>query len=270
MAISRSHLSRRQFVSGASLLGAAAVLAACGGAPAAPTAGPAPANTPAPTAPPATQAPLQVTAAPVVTAAPTNTTAPATTPTAAAAASSPTPTTQAAAAASGNTLVYGKTGDAVKLDPNDIEDGESVLVTNEIFDSLVRYSLKQPPLTIEPALAQAWKISDDNLTLTFNLRQGVKFHDGTDFNADAVVFTFQRLSDAKNPYHTGKFVYWNDNFGGFPGNLASIEKVDDHTVKMTLKQPDGEILPKLSLFSFAIVSPTAVKKDPENFFKNRS
>ncbi len=254
--------SRRQFATYIGALSAATALAACGGAaPAAPTA--APASTPPPTQPPPTQAALQITAAPAATAAPTNTPAP--TP---AVAPSPTAAPKAAAATPGNTLIVGRAGDAVKLDANDIEDGESNQVTLEIFESLVRYSLTQPPLTIEPSLAEAWEISADNLTLTFHLRKGVKFHDGSDFNADAVVFTFQRLSDDKNPFHKGKFVYWNDNFGGFPGNLKSIEKVDDNTVKLTLNAPDGEILPKLSLFSFAIVSPTAVKKDPDNFFKN--
>jgi peptide/nickel transport system substrate-binding protein len=252
---SRSSLSRRSFVTCLSLFGAAGVLAACGGAPAVPTAAPAAPAAPTPVAP--TQTPLQINAAPAATAVATATAAPA-------AAATP---TKAAAAISANTLIVGRAGDSVKLDANDIEDGESVMVTQEIFESLVRYSHKQPPLTIEPSLATAWSISPDNLTLTFNLRKGVKFHDGTDFNADAVVFTFKRLSDDKDPMHVGKFVYWNDNFGGFPGNLKSIEKVDDLTVKMTLVAPDGEILPKLSLFSFAIVSPTAVKKDPVNFFK---
>jgi peptide/nickel transport system substrate-binding protein len=261
--ISGLHLSRRRFVAGLGLLGAAGLMAACGGAPAAPTAAPAAAATPvAPTPVAATQTPLQINAAPAATAVPTATAA-AAAPTAAAA--SP---TKAAAATSANTVIVGRGGDSVKLDANDIEDGESVMVTQEIFEALVRYSHKQPPLTIEPSLATAWTISADNLTLTFNLRKGVKFHDGTDFNADAVVFTFKRLSDEKDPNHKGKFVYWTDNFGGFPGNLKSIEKVDDLTVKLTLAAPDGEILPKLSLFSFAIVSPTAVKKDPENFFKN--
>src|SRR6185312_11743732 len=134
--------------------------------------------------------------------------------------------------------------------------------------SLVRYDRKQPPLTIVPSLAEGWDISSDNLTLTFRLRKGVKFHDGTDFNADAVVFTFKRMSDPNDPYHKGKFPYYKENFGDFPGNLKGIEKIDDATVKMTLGEPDGEILPKLSLFAFAIVSPTAVKKDADNFTRN--
>jgi peptide/nickel transport system substrate-binding protein len=245
----------RAFGASALTAGTLALLSACGGTTTTPTSAP----TAPPTSPPATQAPLQVTAAPVVTAAPTPTAAPVT---------KPTVVPTKAATAAGNTLIIGRAGDSVKLDPNDIEDGESVMVTHQIFESLVRYSLKQPPLMIEPSLAEGWEISNDNLQLTFKLRKGVKFHDGTDFNADAVVFTFKRLSDANDPYHKGKFVYWNDNFGGFPGNLKSIEKIDDYTVKLTLASPDGEILPKLSLFSFAIVSPTAVKKDPDNFFKN--
>ena len=175
----------------------------------------------------------------------------------------------AAAAGKAGTLIIGRGGDSVGLDPGAIEDGESVQVTQEIYDSLVRYDRKQPPLTIVPALASAWEISPDNLQITFHLRQGVKFHDGTDFNADAVVFSFARQSDPSNPYNKGSHPYYKENFGDPPpGNLKSVEKVDDATVKFTLAKPDGEILPKLSLFAFAIVSPTAAKKDPEGFTRN--
>ncbi len=269
-------VSRRQFIQrlGASA-GAIALLAACGGPTAAtPTTAPAAgaagaAATTAPTAAAAANAttvPLAITAAPAVTAAiaptPAATTAPAagTAPTVA-------PTKGTSAAATGNTLIVGRGGDSVKLDPHDATDGESARVTTEIYDSLVRFSAKQPPLTIEPALAEAWDISSDNTQITFKLRKNVKFHDGTDFNADAVVFNFQRLSDPANPFHKGAFEYWKENFGDYPGNLKSIEKVDDATVKFVLNKADGVILPKLSLFTFAIISPTAVKKDPENYFK---
>jgi peptide/nickel transport system substrate-binding protein len=270
-------MSRRQLIHQVMSAGAGAaalaMLAACGGtasvvsttgttaasASLAATSSSAAATT---SAPAATVAPLAITAAPVVTAS-TSSSASAT-----AAATTAASASAASASVQAGTLIVGRSGDSVKIDPNDIEDGESTMVTTEIFDSLVKYSPKQPPLTIQPALAEAWDISSDNLQLTFKLRQGVKFHDGTDFNADAVMFTFQRMSDPTNPYHKGQFVYWHDNFGGFPGNLKSIDKIDNNTVKLTLSQPDGEILPKLSLFFCNIISPTAFKKDPVNFFKN--
>lgn len=178
------------------------------------------------------------------------------------------PTQAASTGGSGGTLIVGRAGDSVKLDPHDITDGESNQVTLEVFNTLVRYSDKQPPLVIEPSLAEKWTISEDNKTITFNLRKGVKFHDGTAFNADAVIFSFDRMSNPKNEFHKGTFEYYKENFGDFPGNLKSIEKVDDYTVKMTLNDPDGVILPKLSLFTFAIISPTAFKKDPDGFARN--
>jgi len=63
-------------------------------------------------------------------------------------------------------------------------------------------------------------VSDDLKTWTFYLRPGVKFHDGTDLDADAVVFNFQRWWDKASPYHvghTGNFVMWGYYFGGFKG-----------------------------------------------------
>lgn len=203
--------------------------------------------------PAATKPPLAITAVPTLSATTTSS------------AAGSTSASASGAAVKAGTLVIGRAGDSVGLDPSEIEDGESTMVTQEIYDSLVRYDRTQPPLTIVPSLAEGWDISSDNLQLTFRLRKGVKFHDGTDFNADAVVFTFKRMSDPNDPYHKGKFPYYQENFGGFPGNLKGIEKVDDSTVKFTLAKPDGEILPKLSLFAFAIVSPTAVKKDETNF-----
>jgi peptide/nickel transport system substrate-binding protein len=61
---------------------------------------------------------------------------------------------------------------------------------------------------VEPGLAESWEISDDGLVYTLHLRQGVKFHDGTDFNAEAVKFNLERQIDPNHPYHdTGQFPY---------------------------------------------------------------
>ena len=63
----------------------------------------------------------------------------------------------------------------------------------------------------KPGLVEKWEVSADSKTWTFKLRPNVKFHDGTPFDADAVVFNFQRWMDAKNPYHkSGDFTYWHD------------------------------------------------------------
>src|SRR5689334_1067267 len=83
-----------------------------------------------------------------------------------------------------DTLVYGKAKDAVKLDPADITDGESSAVTGNIFDGLVQF--KKNSTEVEPALATSWQTSADGKTWTFKLRPGVKFHDGTPCDAQAV------------------------------------------------------------------------------------
>jgi len=129
------------------------------------------------------------------------------------------------------TLVFAKS-DAVGLDPADVTDGESVTVIDNIFEGLVRY--KPGTTEVEPWLATSWDVSSDGLEWTFHLRQGVKFQDGTPFNADAVVFSYERQRDPNHPFHKyGKWDYWQWCFS----EVSKTEKVDDYTVKMTLDHP---------------------------------
>jgi ABC-type transport system substrate-binding protein len=115
-------------------------------------------------------------------------------------------------------LIFGRSGDSVGLDCVDESDFESLMVCAQIFEPLVAF---QPGTTaVIPWLAERWDVSDDLLTWTFTLRQGCKFQDGTDLDAEAVAFNFQRWWDADNPYHvghTGNFVHWTYYFGGFKG-----------------------------------------------------
>ena len=115
-------------------------------------------------------------------------------------------------------LIFGRSGDSVGLDPVDESDFESLMVCAQILEPLVAF---EPGTTnVVPALAERWEVSDDLLTWTFHLRKGIKFHDGTDLDADAVVFNFERWWDKDNPYHvghTGSFVHWTYYFGGFKG-----------------------------------------------------
>jgi peptide/nickel transport system substrate-binding protein len=117
-----------------------------------------------------------------------------------------------------NDLIFGRSGDSVGLDPVDESDFESLMVCAQILEPLVAF--KPGTTEIIPALAERWEASDDLLTWTFYLRHGIKFHDGTDLDADAVVFNFERWWDRDNPYHvghTGNFVHWTYYFGGFKG-----------------------------------------------------
>ncbi|MFP3416469.1 ABC transporter substrate-binding protein, partial [Bacillus sp. SIMBA_074] len=78
----------------------------------------------------------------------------------------------------------------VSLDPAIVTDGESFIVTQQVFETLVKYG--EDNTEIKPGLAESWKVSDDAKTYTFKLKTGIKFHDGSDFNAEAVVKNFQR------------------------------------------------------------------------------
>jgi peptide/nickel transport system substrate-binding protein len=113
-------------------------------------------------------------------------------------------------------LILGRSGDSVGLDCVDESDFESLMVCAQIFEPLVAF--KPGTTEVIPWLAERWEVSDDLLTWTFYLQQGVKFHDGTDLDAEAVAFNFERWWDPNNPYHvghTGNFVHWTYYFGGF-------------------------------------------------------
>ena len=90
----------------------------------------------------------------------------------------------------GDVLVYARGADSKKLDPQAIEDGESVNVVTQIFDTLVAFESKGTK--VEPALATSWTSSSDGMVWTFKMRSGVKFHDGTVCDAAAVAANFNR------------------------------------------------------------------------------
>ncbi|MBL4953573.1 ABC transporter substrate-binding protein [Neobacillus sp. OS1-32] len=164
-----------------------------------------------------------------------------------------------------DTLVYGRGGDSVSLDPITTTEGETFKVTINIFETLLNYG--EQDTTIHPGLAEKWKVSDDGLQYTFHLRQGVKFHDGTDFNADAVIYNFNRWMNGNEkqfPYYT--------MFGGFKKDkghvIKEIKALDDHTVQFILKRPQAPFLKNLAMSMFGIASPAALKKYGDDFRKN--
>ncbi len=161
-----------------------------------------------------------------------------------------------------NTLIYGRGGDSVSLDPANVTDGESIKVTKNIYDTLIDYQDGNTELI--PALAEDWESSKDGLVWTFHLRKDVKFHDGTSFNADAVVFNFNRWMDKDNAYHQGDFPYYGYMFGGYKGDEGHVIKeaiaIDEHTVEIHLNFPQGPFLSNLAMPPFAIASPAAIEK----------
>ena len=165
------------------------------------------------------------------------------------------------------TLVFGSNGEPVSLESGNITDGISILVQHQIYDTLVHF--KDGTTTTIPGLATSWKANADATSWTFNLRKGVKFQDGTPFNADAVVFNWQRFFDPKNQYgyrdqgRTYEIV--GQLLGGFKGEkgavIKDIVKVNDSTVRFDLNMPSSVLPDVVGAGYFGIASPTAIKKD---------
>jgi dipeptide transport system substrate-binding protein len=130
--------------------------------------------------------------------------------------------------------------------------------SRQIYNRLVEF--EHGTTNIRPGLAESWTVSDDGLEYTFKLRQDVAFHT-TDwftpsrpFNADDVVFSFERQWKADHPFHGvsgGTYEYFNSM--ELHELLKSIEKVDDHTVKFVLKEPDAPFIANMGM-DFASIS----------------
>jgi peptide/nickel transport system substrate-binding protein len=174
-----------------------------------------------------------------------------------------------------NVLVFAHSADAGTLDPAAETSANSLAPAFHIYDGLTMF---EPGSTTPiPALATSWEASEDGLEWTFTLREGVTFHDGTPFDADAVVFNFERWFDLDNPYNKGAdiFFYWGYMFQGFKGEtsddgspksvVAGIEKVDDMTIKLTLTRANASLLNTLAMENFRFASPTAVEEQGENY-----
>jgi len=156
-------------------------------------------------------------------------------------------------------LVVGQIAEPKSLDPQTVTAVNDFRILINLYDGLVRY--KPGSLQVEPALATSWEISKDGKRYTFTLRKGVKFHDGTPFNAAAVKFNFDRMLDKNNPYY---------NTGPFPlafffKAIKETKVIDDHTVQFILDKPYAPLLSNLAYPTGLIVSPTAVKKEKKDF-----
>jgi peptide/nickel transport system substrate-binding protein len=151
-------------------------------------------------------------------------------------------------------LIYGRGGDADGLDPIHTDVGETVKVLVNLYDTLVTYDDRT--LDIVPSLATKWETSADGRTWTFHLREGVKFHDGTTFDAEAVRYSFARITDDDHPDVYSEVIPFEPTFEG----IERIEIVDPLTIRFHLKRPDAVFLENLCMYAASIVSPTAVKK----------
>ena len=159
-----------------------------------------------------------------------------------------------------DTIIYAQGADPRGLDPALIDDGESAKIVVNIYEGLLKYN--KDSTNVEPSLAESWDTSSDGLTYTFHLRKGVKFHDGTDFNAEAVKFNIDRQLEPNVTEDMG--------YAGFVfGSVKDVEVVDEYTVKINMKSASTPFLNNLAMALGApIVSPTALKKYNNNVNEN--
>jgi dipeptide transport system substrate-binding protein len=158
-----------------------------------------------------------------------------------------------ATALSAKTFVYCSEGSPENFTPALNTTGTSFDAARPVYSQLVRFVRGTTEVTSD--LADKWDVSEDGKVITFHLRKGVKWHSGVngftptrDFNADDVLFSFNRQWKPDHPYAKisgGKYDYFSDM--DMPKLLASIEKKDDYTVVFTLTQPDAPILSNLAM-----------------------
>lgn len=166
---------------------------------------------------------------------------------------------------SGETLVFGRGGDSTSLDPSRTTEGEAFKVTINLFETLLNFG--DEDTTVQPGLAKSWEPSDDGLTYTFELEEGIQFHDGTDFNADAVVTNFERWAAGDSE----QFPYYHSMFGGSEDDdtqvIESVTADGDYTVVFKLTRPQAPFLKNLAMDMFAISSPTAIEEHGDNAYE---
>ena len=174
--------------------------------------------------------------------------------------------------ASGGTFVFAASADPVMLDPAFASDGETFRVARNMFEGLVGTE----PGTADPAplLAKSWTQSDDGLSYTFQLEEGVTFHDGTDFNAEAVCANFERWYNWTGILQSQNLTYYYQAiFKGFAesetpelqgGIYGGCEPNSETEVTVSLTQPFAAFIQALSLPAFSMQSPSAMEEFDAN------
>ncbi|MBX3621080.1 MAG: ABC transporter substrate-binding protein [Rhizobacter sp.] len=157
------------------------------------------------------------------------------------------------AAQAASTLIYCSEASPEGFDPGRYTAGTTFDASAQpLFNRLVEF--ERGGTRIVPALAEKWTVSADGLVYTFSLRKGVKFHTTEwfkptrDFDADDVVFTFDRMLNKDNAFQKAapvSFLYAEDM--DLPGTIASIEKVDPLTVRITLKSVNAAFLANMAM-----------------------
>ncbi len=153
----------------------------------------------------------------------------------------------------GGTLVFGAESMGDSFDIGFWHGFGGVHVIDSIGEGLVRADFETGEAL--PGLAESWEISDDGLVYTFQIREGMVFHDGEPVTADAIVRSMTRPINPDDPsYIEGMYMYGNQG----TGNWESIEAVDDQTIVLTLMEPNATQLLVFSRPDGAIISPKAM------------
>ena len=166
------------------------------------------------------------------------------------------------------TFVFAASSDPKSLDPAFAFDGESFRVSRQIFEGLV--GVKPGSADPEPLLAKSWETSEDALTYTFELEEGVTFHDGTEFNAEAVCANFDRWYNFTGIQQADSVSYYYGKlFKGFSDSpetatYESCEATGDSEAVVTLAKPFAGFIAALSLPAFAMQSPAAMEEYAAN------
>ena len=172
----------------------------------------------------------------------------------------------AAAASSENSNVINAN---ITLDPALTQDADSLKVSQYLYDGLVKLDSSGKP---QPALAESWVVSDDQLDYIFTLRANAAFSDGTPITPDIVADNFNRWFDPQNPLHdNGNYATWQNIFQGFHGEKGAdkrpksqvdgIQKVDFNTVLIHLNRLEPKLLTYLADPAFAILKTDALAAD---------
>ncbi len=158
-----------------------------------------------------------------------------------------------------DTLVVAIRADIQDLDPAYLEDAPTSAVGFQIYEHLVRRDFDG---TYAPGLAESWEVSEDATEYTFFLREGVTFHDGTPFNAEAVKFQFERLKDPETGSHAGERMRQN---------IDRIELIDDYTISFILTGPNAAFFEDVLIQNATyLASPAAVEEYGEDYSMHAS
>ncbi len=155
----------------------------------------------------------------------------------------------------GGTLVVALSGDINRTDPSLVDDANSTYVESQVLETLVTLKPGTGDQVI-PALATEWSVSDDSLSYTFKIREGVKFHDGTALDAAAVKANFDRWMTIPKSYVDLGYTYYIDTV--VTPQIAEVTAPDASTVVVKLNAPNSAFPVAMTVTPFAISSPKAL------------